>query len=234
MCSYLDEFNLWKQGAEAKLYSGEFLGKTAVAKERFPKKYRHPAIDERITKKRVSQEVKALQRCRKNGIHTPHVYFVDVLKNVIILEKVDGTLLKDLINTHISKQSFNDDSKVSESLERLLGLFGKCLAVMHNANIIHGDLTTSNIIITKSSNGDYDDHSVCLIDFGLSSVSSLAEDKGVDIYVLERAFLSSHPNTEKLFQHVLTSYRQSSSDSKAVLKKLEDVKLRGRKRSMIG
>ena len=227
MVSYLEEFTLWKQGAEAKVYHGDFLGRSSVAKERFPKKYRHPVIDERITKKRVSQEVKSLQRCRKHGIRTPHVYFVDTSSNVMILEKVEGELLKDMIN--------NRTEENQESVRKLLGLFGSCLAAMHNANIIHGDLTTSNIIITNSKSSDnYNTNNVCLIDFGLSCVSALAEDKGVDIYVLERAFLSSHPNTQELFQCVLDSYRKTCNDSKAVMKKLEDVKMRGRKRSMIG
>ena len=41
-----------------------------------------------------------------------------------------------------------------------------------------------------------------MIDFGLSFQEGVAEDKGVDLYVLERAFLSTHPNTEKLFAEV--------------------------------
>ncbi len=31
-----------------------------------------------------------------------------------------------------------------------------------------------------------------IIDFGLSTTSTVAEDKGVDLYVLERAFISAH------------------------------------------
>jgi len=35
-----------------------------------------------------------------------------------------------------------------------------------------------------------------MIDFGLSSNSTMIEDRAVDLYVLERAFISTHPNTQ--------------------------------------
>lgn len=76
---------------------------------------------------------------------------------------------------------------------------------------------------------------IVLIDFGLSYIDRLAEDKGVDLYVLEKAFVSTHPNTERLFEAILTSYRDAhGKGADSVLKKLEDVRLRGRKRVMIG
>ncbi|KAI8992251.1 hypothetical protein BDB01DRAFT_841611 [Pilobolus umbonatus] len=87
---------------------------------------------------------------------------------------------------------------------------------MHQLNIIHGDLTTSNLMIRDSN------QSIVLIDFGLSFISSLAEDKAVDLYVLERAFLSTHPNTETLFQSILEYYASHYQQSKVVLSKLED------------
>ena len=90
-----------------------------------------------------------------------------------------------------------------------------------------------------------------MIDFGLSFQEGVAEDKGVDLYVLERAFLSTHPNTEKLFAEVtlrpssvcwnfgscqvLASYsREAGAGSGEVLKKFEEIRMRGRKRTMVG
>ena len=73
-----------------------------------------------------------------------------------------------------------------------------------------------------------------LIDFGLSFVSSLAEDKGVDLYVLERALLSTHPDTERLFEILLDSYKNASKTGEAVINKLNEVRARGRKRLMVG
>ena len=75
-----------------------------------------------------------------------------------------------------------------------------------------------------------------LIDFGLTFKSASVEDKAVDLYVLERAFLSTHPNAEALFERILASYQGAGVFAKAgeVLRKLEAVRLRGRKRSMLG
>ena len=81
---------------------------------------------------------------------------------------------------------------------------------------------------------DPNERSLTLIDFGLSFVSGLAEDKAVDLYVLERAFLSTHPNTEQLFQALLDSYSSSSKNSATVIAKLDEVRMRGRKRTMVG
>ena len=72
---------------------------------------------------------------------------------------------------------------------------GQILAKMHDIDLIHGDLTTSNILITKSITEQ--SHVLYFIDFGLSYQRNTIEDKAVDLYVLERAFLSSHPNMEK-------------------------------------
>ena len=78
------------------------------------------------------------------------------------------------------------------------------------------------------------DRSLCLIDFGLSYQSALVEDKGVDLYVLERAFLSAHPNLADMFADILKGYTQQTRDGKAILKKLEEVRMRGRKKIAFG
>ena len=122
---------------------------------------------------------------------------------------------------------------------------------MHAAGIIHGDLTTSNIMLKNppwaiNSDGgssisrcgetiDGDDANnniplidwrpqLALIDFGLASSTTStttaannssntnkqqhnAEEKAVDLYVLERAFLSSHPESERLLEELLDGYR---------------------------
>lgn len=75
---------------------------------------------------------------------------------------------------------------------------------------------------------------VVLIDFGLASQSLQDEDRAVDLYVLERAFGSTHPRTEPLFTEVLSGYKESYKGASSALKRLEEVRMRGRKRSMIG
>ncbi|EMP35735.1 TP53-regulating kinase [Chelonia mydas] len=101
---------------------------------------------------------------------------------------------------------------------------------MHDDDLIHGDLTTSNMLLRPP----VEELDLVLIDFGLSFISGLPEDKGVDLYVLEKAFLSTHPNTDTLFEALLKKYSTTSKKSSPVIKKLDEVRLRGRKRSMVG
>ncbi|XTI84020.1 kinase-like protein [Cenococcum geophilum] len=75
---------------------------------------------------------------------------------------------------------------------------------------------------------------IVLIDFGLATQSSHDEDRAVDLYVLERAFAATHPAAKPLFREVLRVYADSYRGAKVVLKRLEDVRMRGRKRSMLG
>ena len=214
---------LIQQGAEARLYRTSFCGKSAFVKERFAKQYRHPSLDKILTHRRTNQEVRSLLRCRKAGIACPAVLFIDYEKHRIYLEEIVGAeTLRDVF------------VRLGNELEaqRVGKVIGSILATMHESDIIHGDLTTSNMLLRPATDGEQEQ--LFLIDFGLSSVSTLAEDKGVDLYVLERAFLSSHPNSEVVFDEVLSSYKATSKNAKAVVEKLDEIRLRGRKRSMLG
>ena len=164
-------------------------------------------------------------RCRKAGIATPVVFFVDYKTHSIYMEDiVNSETTRDYINRLLKAGSEEARTKLNSLAE----MIGATMAAMHKVDCIHGDLTTSNMLIRNDAS------QLVLIDFGLSFVSSLAEDKGVDLYVLERAFLSSHPNTEQLFQGVLDSYRMKAEKADEVLKKLDEVRQRGRKRTMVG
>lgn len=135
------------------------------------------------------------------------------------------------LRDHIASIQQSNSCKEPE-LEWLAERMGQILAKMHDEDVIHGDLTTSNMLLRSGLENEESD--LVLIDFGLSYISALPEDKGVDLYVLEKAFLSTHPNTECLFEKLLKSYAVSSNKSSVVIKKLEEVRLRGRKRSMVG
>lgn len=139
------------------------------------------------------------------------------------------------------------DNEIEEEEKKVKGLLrrvGAAVGALHKAGVVHGDLTTSNLILRgaeePAAEGDGEGVSpdmqgeVVLIDFGLASQSIQDEDRAVDLYVLERAFGSTHPRTEPLFGEVLEGYRASYRGSGSVLKRLEDVRMRGRKRSMIG
>ncbi|XP_042550529.1 EKC/KEOPS complex subunit TP53RK [Dipodomys spectabilis] len=222
---FLSRLELVKQGAEARVFRGRFQGRAAVVKHRFPKGYRHPALEARLGRRRTVQEARALLRCRRAGISAPIVFFVDYASNCLYMEEIEGSVtVRDYI------QSTIETEKAPQSLFALARKIGQVLARMHDEDLIHGDLTTSNMLLKPP----LEKLDLVLIDFGLSFVSGLPEDKGVDLYVLEKAFLSTHPNTEPVFQAFLKSYSTSSKKSRPVLKKLDEVRLRGRKRSMVG
>ncbi len=230
------DFALFKQGAEARLYRGSFLGALpAVAKERFRKQYRHPELDKQLTRDRVKAEVRALVRCKTLGVRTPTVYLSDLHSGVIVMEDLGGVTVtaRDYI------KRIMEDEGADKSDPRLVGLASKVggmVAKLHLGGIIHGDLTTSNILVMDKS----DKLELVVIDFGLSFAEGSAEDKGVDLYVLERAMLSTHPNTEHLFGQVMESYKETLSCGKAgkecreAVAKFEEVRMRGRKRTMVG
>lgn len=107
---------------------------------------------------------------------------------------------------------------------------GTLIARLHQAGISHGDLTSSNIMLRQS-----DPLRPVLLDFGLSSARNTAEDFGVDLYVLERAVRTTHASMDFFMGSLLDAYLASGcKGAAAAVKKLDEVRLRGRKREMIG
>eukprot|EP01129_Flabellula_baltica_P014360 TRINITY_DN6851_c0_g1_i1.p1 TRINITY_DN6851_c0_g1~~TRINITY_DN6851_c0_g1_i1.p1 ORF type:complete len:159 (-),score=37.23 TRINITY_DN6851_c0_g1_i1:22-498(-) len=157
---------------------------------------------------------------RQCGIDVPVIYLVDPVSLKIYMEYVDGQSIKDFIH---DASTYQDDI-VLQTMDAM----GAVLAKMHQNEIIHGDLTTSNMMIRSNT------QSIVMIDFGLSSVSGLIEDMAVDLYVLERAFLSTHPDSEELFQRVLDSYQKSWKNGPKVISRLDTVRSRGRKKIAFG
>ncbi|CAG8628534.1 578_t:CDS:2 [Paraglomus occultum] len=195
--------NLVKQGAEARIYTTSFLTRTAIAKERFKKAYRHPTLDKKLTDRRLVQEARCLVKCRSIGIDAPAVYFVDLENRTIYMEYIEGKTVNDLLA---------DGSKITaEESDELARKIGEALAKMHAAEMIHGDLTTSNLLIRDANN------SLAIIDFGLSFITTCSiEDKAVDLYVLERTFLSTHPHAHHLFLTMLKVYGESYDSGNSI------------------
>ena len=183
-------------------------------------------LDTSLTKSRIKAEAKSVKRCQDAGILVPKIFKVDLNERKIFLEYFDKSLT--------AKQFIEDlASKGSEAeLEDLARRIGEIVGKMHKVNIIHGDLTTSNILLNPKDNGEYD---MIMIDFGLSSYSTSTEDKGVDLYVLERALLSTHSSLPQLFEIILKSYKSANDKScLETIAKFEEVRARGRKRTMVG
>lgn len=222
----LKDFKLLRQGAEAKLHLGTYLGRQALVKERFSKKYRHPDLDTRLTKDRTKAEVRALIKCKTLGIRTPKIFHVN--QEFIVMEYLNCPTARDYIRKVLNhKNEINAEQKVI--LEDLGSKIGAILGQLHQNHLIHGDLTTSNILVENESK-------LCLIDFGLGHSEGSAEDKGVDLYVLERALISAHPNTEFMFESILKAYKGHLDETMRndVIRKFEEIRMRGRKRTMVG
>ncbi len=173
------------QGEEAKLYQD---GKTLI-KERVKKGYRIPEIDEKLRASRTRLEAGLLREARRVGVETPQI--VDVENFKIKMEFVDGEKVKDLLNRKIS------DSQIKEIGEKI----GKSIALLHEYNIIHGDLTTSNLLLKNDK--------IYFIDFGLGYQSNRIEDKATDLYLLYHAIESTHWKIlDKLWKIILNTYKK--------------------------
>lgn len=211
------ERKLIAQGAESRLWEGTFLQREVIIKERFSKKYRAEELDKKLTLARLKQESRGLLRCRKLGVLTPVLYFIDYQTSSLYLEKIKGQTVKDALSNGMEK------SRVEELCKKI----GTSIAKLHDGNLNHGDLTTSNIMVQE-------DESLVFIDFGLSYFSQEVEDKAVDLYVLERAVVSAHAELTNVFQLILEAYQTATKYWSRVYPKYSEVRMRGRKRLMIG
>ncbi len=201
------------QGAEAKIY----LKDNWITKDRISKSYRHPELDKQIRKRRTKSETKLLTKASLI-INSP------VPENLKELDKI--------------KMPFIQGKKLSEYLDKfpikeqkeIMKKLGESIAKLHKEDIIHGDLTTSNMIYTstKKKGGGERTKKVFLIDFGLGFISNKFEDKAVDIHLFRQALEAKHfQNWKKLFAEFLKAYKKFP-DSKIILERLKDVEKRGR------
>ena len=192
-------------GAEAHLY----LENDKLVKERISKGYRHEFIDNMKRKYPTRKEYKILLKAKKVGMNVPEVFQVDENEMKVVMEYLKGDNLKNTLDDYHKKKR-----------EEVCKLIGEQVALMHDNNIIHGDLTTSNMILK--------DDKVFFIDFGLGSISLKLEDKAVDIHLLKQAFESKHyEHFEDSFKFVLKGYKKSEN-YKETLERLEMVEKRGR------
>ena len=241
-----EQWELLSQGAEARVWkldatgvggggpeSSEVLQQTIICKERFSKAYRHPDLDERLTKSRCRGEARALEKCiQKSDIRVPRVFKVE--PPVLYMEYVAGPSLK----SYLLETDAIHRIPYTELAEKM----GEVLGKLHNLGLIHGDLTTSNMLILEEGGA----FQLVLIDFGLAKSTSSVEEQAVDLYVLERALESTHPELpENFLDMVLEAYvtatrsdatmkSTSKPHQQSTLKRLEQVRLRGRKRECFG
>ena len=192
-------------GAEAIVYRAGM----DVIKDRVSKRYRLEEIDHKLRKARTRQEASILRKLEALEFPSPRVVEMDDKGMLLHMEYIKGPQLKEVLVTSSDRKGIAKE-------------IGKLIALLHKNNIIHGDLTTSNMIYCKKR--------VFFIDFGLGFFSRKIEDKAVDLHLLRRALDSKHPEIAgEVFQKAITAYKQEFADkAKEILTRLEQVEKRGR------
>jgi Kae1-associated kinase Bud32 len=200
------------QGAEAKIYVSKYMDFDVVKKRRVQKGYRIKQIDDNLISTRTKEEAKLIIEARRAGVCVPIIYDVDLQNGIITMEYLKGKRIKDILNKLDDKERNRICKKIGESIARF-----------HNNNIIHGDITTSNMILS--------DDKIHFFDFGLGEINSELEAKGVDLHVLMEAIESTHSKYSNCFEYVLEGYKKElKKDADQVIKKIEDIVKRGRYR----
>lgn len=197
-------------GAEAVVVRCEWRGFEAVAKYRVPKPYRDVRLDSLLRRRRTVLEAKLLIEVKRLGVPAPTVLFVEPELHVLMIDFIPGVRLRDAL-PRLAKP---------EKIFRELGFYA---GLMHERGIIHGDLTTSNVVIVG--------HEAYIIDFGLGSFSNELEEQGVDVHLMLRSLESTHPSlAPSLYAAFLEGYGEARGEGarRAVESKVVEIRRRGR------
>jgi TP53 regulating kinase-like protein len=182
-------------------------------KKRLPKKYRHPKLEEQIRTYRTIHESQLLHEAKKVGVSTPSIFLVDVKRSNIIMEFIEGKQMKKLLGEVPERER-----------KQLCFQIGKLIAKLHRGGIIHGDLTTSNMIMNAEGK-------IFFVDFGLGEKSDETESRGVDLHLMRRALQSTHFRfADSCFQAAVKGYCRvlGTEVAKNVLDKVAEIERRGR------
>ncbi len=195
-----------KMGAEALVYlKGSYL-----VKERIKKRYRINEIDEKIRRFRTSLEASLITEARRNSINAPTILDIDKKNFKIIMEFLNGSRLKEYLMQC-------DNNEVKTVCQKI----GEAIGRMHSAGIIHGDLTTSNMLLK--------DGEVYFIDFGLGFFSKRIEDYGTDLKLLKEALQSTHFKILKIcWVNILKGYKKEYREADKVIEKVKEIEKRVR------
>jgi TP53 regulating kinase and related kinases len=192
-----------KKGAEADILRTE----EGIVKIRVSKGYRVKELDEKLRKMRTKAEATVLRKLAKAQVHVPGVIKEDLKKYTLVLEELQGKPAKEILN----EKNYREYGKK----------LAQQIAAMHALDIIHGDLTTSNIMICSDE--------VYLIDFGLAYSSLKIEDKAVDLHLLEETLESTHQAFgKKMFDVILATYQKEYAKAEEVVNRLDTLRKKGR------
>lgn len=202
------------RGAEAVLERTEHLGRKVLAKRRVAKAYRHATLDASMRDARTRDEANLLFAARQAGVPVPLVYDADRRAAAILLEPVAGPTLRDRL-------AVDDEGSAAARLREL----GRLLRRLHDAGLVHGDPTTSNVLVPDVR----DPARLVLIDFGLGAFTPDAEERAVDLHLVEEALEATDARAAALFAALLAGYGSGPSAA-AALRRLEALRERGRYR----
>jgi Kae1-associated kinase Bud32 len=199
-----------------------------LVKDRIKKGYRAPQLDQRIRGQRTKTEERLLSRARRAGVRAPTVW--EAGKSQIVMEFVEGTTVKERLNSLRKPQRM----RVYEEI-------GKAAAGLHRAGMMHGDLTTSNMILSPSRPNDKGEGRARLkggrpgelyvIDFGLAKTTQRVEDYAVDLYLLYEALKAAHYRfLEEAWENIIKAYKYNYTIADKVLERLGKIERRRRYR----
>ena len=204
---------LIKKGAEASLFLTGWHGRKVIMKKRLPKKYRPSKLDEQIRTYRTIHEPQLMHEAKKAGVPTPMIFLVDAKNATIIMEFIEGKQAKQLLG------------EVTENERQKLCLkIGELIGRLHEYGIIHGDLTTSNMILDL-------EEKIFFVDFGLGEKTKELETRGVDLHLMKRALQSTHFSfSEECFNAVIRGYSKviGTEMVRNILDKIKEIERRGR------
>jgi TP53 regulating kinase-like protein len=209
----VDSKALLKKGAEASLFLTSWHGRRVVVKARLPKRYRPRELDEKIRIYRTAHEPQLIHEVKKAGVPTPMIFLVDMKNSTIIMEYVEGKQVKQVLPNISPEQRL-----------KLCDKIGKLVGKMHRHGVVHGDLTTSNMILTSVGK-------IFLVDFGLGEKTIEIEARGVDLHLMKRALQSTHYKFgEDCFRNVQKGYSSvlGKEAAKEVFEKIREIERRGR------
>ncbi|RLJ05032.1 MAG: Kae1-associated kinase Bud32 [Candidatus Aenigmatarchaeota archaeon] len=192
-----------QHAAESIIYLDEV--NNLVIKKRIKKRYRLPEIDDSLRKFRTKSEASLIRKASRIGIDVPKIFCVG--DDEIKMEYLGKKKIRDVI----TKKNY---IKICKKI-------GFVISQLHKNNIIHGDLTTSNMILKEDR--------IYLIDFGLGFHSSRIEDKATDLHLLFKALESTHFSlSHDAWNVIINSYKENYGDADRVLSRLKKIKERGR------
>lgn len=197
------------RGAEAVLTREDNI----LIKDRIEKSYRLKELDERLRAERTKTEARLLDAARRAGVPVPTVR--ETQTHVLKMDFIEGVRLRDVI-----------DETPAERLGDIAQTMGRQIGKLHRVGVVHGDLTTSNMILAQE---------VYFIDFGLGVFSKSVEDRAVDLYILHNAIKSTHyKNMKKLWAEIVRGYGAEFKEAAHVLERLKKIELRGRYTRRLG